>query len=85
MLITIIENLEWWKTGLHRFRHTIIKKWNNSGEDIFRVQKILGHSSLDVVRNYVNMYTNDLQENFNSFSLLENIISGKDFIKLKNK
>lgn len=73
------------KTGLHRFRHTFAKKWINSGGDIFRLQKILGHSSLDVVRNYVNMFTNDLQDNFNTFSPLENIITDKKFIKIRNK
>lgn len=73
------------KTGLHRFRHTFAKKWINSGGDIFRLQKILGHSSLDVVRNYVNMFTNDLQDNFNTFSPLENIARGKEFIKVKYK
>ena len=73
------------KTGLHRFRHTFAKKWINSGGDIFRLQKILGHSSLDVVRNYVNMFTNDLQENFNSFSPLESIARDKSFIKLRHK
>lgn len=69
------------KTKLYRFRHTFAKRWINSGGDIFRLQKILGHSSLEVVRNYVNMFTNDLQDNFNTFSLLENITRIRKFIK----
>jgi len=45
------------KTGVHRWRHTFAKKWILAGGDIFRLQKILGHSSLDVVKEYVDMFT----------------------------
>ncbi|MFW6015546.1 MAG: hypothetical protein ACOCRK_03850 [bacterium] len=38
---------------------------------MFRLQKILGHLSIDVVKEYVNMFGNDLKENFNKFNPLE--------------
>lgn len=71
------------KTGVHRWRHTFAKMWILEGGDIFRLQKILGHSSLDVVKEYVDMFTNDLQRDFNSFSPLEQMTENKKFIKMK--
>ena len=55
------------KTGLHMFRHTFAKQWILNGGDIFRLQKILGHSSLDMVRKYVNMFSDDLKRDFDSY------------------
>ncbi len=56
------------KTGLkgvrcspHTFRHTFAKNFLLNGGDIFSLQKILGHSSLEVVRMYVNLASDDVQ------------------------
>jgi len=38
------------KTSMHLFRHTFAKDWILSGGDIFRLQSILGHSSLEIVK-----------------------------------
>lgn len=51
--------------------------------DIIKLQKILNHSDLDMVRNYVNMFTQDLQKDFEEFNPLEFI--NKKSIKMKNK
>ena len=59
------------KTGVHRWRYTFAKKWILSGGDIFRLQKMLGHSSMEIVKNYVNMFTDDLQRDFDTFNPLE--------------
>ena len=61
------------KTSMHLFRHTFAKKWIMSGGDIFRLQKLLGHSSLDVVKEYVNIFGVDLKEQFDSFNPLESV------------
>lgn len=59
------------KTSAHLYRHTFAKKWILNGGDIFRLQKILGHSDLSVVKEYVQMFGNDLTEGFNQFNPLD--------------
>ena len=61
------------KTGLHLFRHTFAKKWILNGGDPFRLKAILGHSSMSMVNEYVNMYGNDLQMDFDTFNPLDNM------------
>jgi len=63
------------KTSVHAFRHTFAKSWILNGGDIFRLQKILGHKSLDMVKKYVNIFNDDLQKDFNEFNPLDNIMS----------
>lgn len=65
------------KTSIHLYRHTFAKKWILNGGDIFILQKILGHSSLEMVRNYVNIYQSDMYNNFNQFNPLETITEYK--------
>jgi len=61
------------KTSIHLFRHTFAKKWILAGGDIFRLQKLLGHSSLDIVKEYVNIFGADLKEQYDAFNPLENV------------
>lgn len=71
------------KTGLHRFRHTFSLLWIQNHGDIFKLQKLLGHSTLDMVKNYVNMFSNDLQKDFDIFNPLENITVKRKSIKMR--
>lgn len=71
------------KTGVHRWRHTFAKLWILNGGDIFRLQKMLGHSSMDMVRNYVNMFQIDLTNNFDKYNPLDQVKGQKQYIKMK--
>jgi integrase/recombinase XerD len=70
------------KTSIHLFRHTFAKNWILAGGDIFRLQKLLGHSSMDIVREYVNMFSDDLQKDFDRFNPLEQIVYNGSYIKM---
>lgn len=69
------------KTGIHRWRHTFSKQWILNHGDILKLQKILNHSNLDMVRNYVKIFTNDLQDDFEEFNPLE--FMNKKSIKIR--
>lgn len=61
------------KTSCHLFRHTFAKQWILAGGDMFRLQKILGHSDLTVTKEYVAMFGQDLQMDFERFNPLDNM------------
>lgn len=60
------------KTSVHMFRHTFARTWVRGGGDPFRLQKMLGHSTLDMTRHYVNLFSEDLKEGFDEIVPLDN-------------
>lgn len=73
------------KTSIHLFRHTFAKNWIMNGGDIFRLQKMLGHSSLDMVKEYVSIFGKDLRENLDSFNALDKYSNNIKRIKMSMK
>ena len=59
------------KTGIHLFRHTFAKKWIQNQGNIFSLQKILGHSSLEMVKEYVNLYSDDIRSDYDKYNPLK--------------
>ena len=48
------------KTSIHLLRHNFARAWVLDGNDAFSLQKMLGHSSLDMSRHYCQLYDNDI-------------------------
>ena len=55
---------------LHAFRHTFAVNYLRKGGSVFHLQKMLGHSSLEMTRRYANLMTEDLQAVHQRLSLL---------------
>jgi integrase/recombinase XerD len=58
------------RCSFHTLRHTFGKNYIRNGGDVFRLQRILGHSKLEMTRRYVNLETSDLQQVHQQFSVL---------------
>lgn len=61
------------KTGVHRFRHTFAKKWVTMGGSVVTLQKILGHSSLAITENYLNILTSDLKKDMEEINIIRSL------------
>lgn len=64
------------KTSMHLFRHTFAKNYILAGGQMAQLQVILGHSTLDMTRCYVNLYGNDIKKDFDRLNPLNNIDLG---------
>ncbi len=58
----------------HTFRHTFAKLYIVRGGDPFSLQALLGHSTLDMVRHYVNLWGSDLQKMHRQFSPVDHLL-----------
>ncbi len=59
----------------HTFRHTMAKYYILAGGDIFSLQRILGHSSMETVRIYVEMFSHDVNLQHSKYSFVEHRLS----------
>lgn len=60
-------------TNIHGLRHNFAKGWVQNNGNMFALQKILGHSSLDMTRKYVRLFSEDIKEDFDRFNPLDSI------------
>lgn len=72
------------KTSLHLFRHTFARLWIKNGGDSLQLQRMLGHSSLNMTEKYVRLFSDDLRAPLERFSPLTSII-GAEKISINSK
>lgn len=61
------------KTSIHLFRHTFAKNCILAGGGLVQLQMLLGHSTLEMTRHYVNLYGADLSRDIERLNPLYNI------------
>lgn len=59
--------------SLHGLRHTFARYWVKNNGNMFVLQKILGHSTLEMTRKYVKLFADDLKEDYEIYSPLDTI------------
>ena len=66
------------KTSIHMFRHTFARKYLlDCGGNAFTLQKLLGHSTLEMTKHYCAIYNADLANGFDTLSPLEAMSGGQ--------
>lgn len=61
------------QTNIHGLRHNFAKMWVQNNGNMYALQSILGHSSLEMTRRYVRLFGEDLKEDFDKYNPLDNI------------
>lgn len=61
----------------HTLRHSFARMFLLNGGDIFCLQEMLGHETLDMVRRYVKIFKSDLDEQHRKFSPLDGLVKRK--------
>ncbi|WP_088105225.1 tyrosine-type recombinase/integrase [Halalkalibacter urbisdiaboli] len=62
------------KVSPHCFRYTFVKYAVKGGANIFVIQEILGHKTLDMVRHYYNVYGRDKIDEHKKFSIADRVL-----------
>jgi len=72
------------KTSIHLFRHTFARKFLiDCGGDAFTLQRLLGHSTLDMTKHYCNIFDADITKNYDNFSPLAQMKNANSKIKME--
>lgn len=62
------------KTSIHMFRHTFARMYLvECGGDALKLQKLLGHTTLQMTQHYVRLFDTDLVKDFQNHSPLESL------------
>ncbi|OTW70631.1 integrase [Bacillus thuringiensis serovar roskildiensis] len=62
------------RVSAHTFRHTSAKLFIQNGGNAFHLQQLLGHTSLEITKKYVNLWATDIAESHKKYGALNNII-----------
>ena len=74
------------KTSIHGLRHNFARGWVKNNGNLFQLQKILGHSSLEMTKRYSRLFSEDLKQDYDAFAPLDTITkSRKRTQKVKNR
>lgn len=73
------------KSGLHNFRRSFATMSVKNGVDLFKLQKLMSHSSIKTTQKYVHLTIEDLQENYEKYNPLDVMLinNRKNNIKMK--
>ena len=61
------------KTNIHGLRHNFAKGWLRNGGNMFVLQRVLGHSTLEMTKKYVRLFSEDMKLNYDRYSPLDTI------------
>lgn len=71
------------KTSIHMFRHTFARKYLvDCGGDAFTLQRLMGHSTLNMTKHYCSIYDADIAKNYDRVSPLAQIQKPRETIKM---
>ena len=90
-LETIIKNLgrkaclQGVRCSPHTFRHTFCIQFLRNGANLFTLQQMTGHSSLEVLRGYVALAESDLKVAHQKFSPVDNLNLRAPYVKRKGR
>ena len=71
------------KTSIHLFRHTFARKYLiDCGGDAFTLQRLLGHSTLDMTKHYCEIFNADIAKNYDKVSPLAQLNTKSKKLKM---